>query len=221
MTQLGYALRKKYRTPAAALKRLGLDASLLARDALLDHTDPDNIEGTAKNKLAELAAQHLSGAALERFYDLLSLLHAPGESKAEDEEAEELVASDELERRRDAAENFMREKGLSEDDISEIRPEVERTIRDAIRRRGNGRDTPLNKNAMEGGIGGRVGDRRRARARAAAARDSAERWPGAARVVAMDYFGTSAQPMRVTAQDAKASAARWGDIVDRVGVGAR
>jgi len=178
-------------------------------------------------KLAELLAQHLSGHEYTEALDLLEAFdrdkamergEAEGEEEGEaldQEEGEPLPewASDPEQRRRhwNALDRFMRKKGASDADMTELR---EMWI---------GHFGELPRTALSGRMGGALaGDRRlRAARRARQAMDrSRVRWPESARLDPQSALETSygAQPtLRLREPTAQGTIDRWPDAF-RIGV---
>ncbi len=160
MSPLLRALKAKYRRPREVLRALGLDQSLLNIPRLA--LDSANGGGTSSlAELEKLLARTFSGPQFQRAMELLNgALNAdmPEDDETEQEESEdENDVDEEAERhKRWVADVLSRKAGLDDHEIAAA-------LRD------------LPRNAIKGGMGGRLAERAEARDRKRIARDERRR----------------------------------------------
>jgi len=163
-------------------------------------------EAELARALEDLFAQNLNGYERMRAMGLLENLskHDRDESVFDEEEDRELI-----EGMLDRAEEFLRSRGIGDDDVEEFRRLYDRYIRDEIRGR-RARDSDMPRNGL--------GQDRRHRKMA---RDTfSARWAEASRIGDCgggDYYG---EPFAMDQQDSVKAATgfeeRWGDLANRI-----
>lgn len=163
-TKLLRALKQKFSSPAAVLKKLGLDAALIRDDEPVSSGMPSLPAATElHNLLAEKFSHIKDDEEVARIFELVEELgdarREAGDRVSEKVESmpPEMAASDD--KRDDRLEPFrehLRDKGMSEDEIDHACG----LARDHIRRRhSNGHDV-LPRNRLLGGRGGHFGGSR-------------------------------------------------------------
>ena len=153
-SKLGIALRRKYKTPRAALQALGLPESLISVKRLaFDQRNIGPIPGTtAKMRLEEMLCTVLSGHELQRARDLLHSIDADdgeadegeleqqeAEDGEDDEETEEQLREQRRKTMAKVADFFADRKNMSPDQIEDAMLDFPR-------------------NALRGGFGGRFSE---------------------------------------------------------------
>jgi hypothetical protein len=156
-SKLGIALRKKFKTPREALRALGLDQRFLDVPRLaLDSASGGGTSSRAE--LEKLLARAFSGHEFQRAMELLNgALNADMPEVEQEESEDENDVDEEAERhKRWVADVLSRKAGLDDQEIAEA-------LRD------------LPRNAIKGGMGGRLAERAEARDRKRIARDERRR----------------------------------------------
>ena len=153
-SKLGIALRRKYKTPRAALQALGLPESLIASNALpsISETLGRSRARRRRCKLEELLCTVLSGHELQRARDLLHSIDADdgeadegeleqqeAEDGEDDEETEEQLREQRRKTMANVADFFADRKNMSPDQIEDAMLDFPR-------------------NALRGGFGGRFSE---------------------------------------------------------------